>query len=240
MKRPLFVSVFSIVATALALSAASADRRSYVWTYEYNTVPRGEAELETYFTLSAPDADELEGNVSAEHQVELEVGMTDRFDFGIYQVFEQGAGEEGRFGYKGFKLRSRYRIGQAGQRVVDPLVYVEYKGVPDFSENTIEAKLILARDIGAINISVNPILEMEHEDEWEVETEYAAGVSYVANKMLRLGLEAKGGEHGHYLGPVVSHGEENLWVTFGSAFGVTDIDEGKPEMQLRMLLGVGL
>ena len=58
--------------------------------------------------------------------------------------------------------------------------------------------------------------------------------------MIRLGVEAKGSEHGHYLGPVVSHGTERLWVTLGSAFGVTDIDDGKAEMQIRMLLGVGL
>lgn len=233
--------ILAFLAGAVSLSSdAIADRRSYAWTYEYKTVGRGEAELESYLTLSAAEIDSLEGNVSAEHQIELEVGMTDRFDFSIYQVFEQGPGEEESFRYKGFKLRSRYRLAEGGQRPLDTLLYLEYKGVPDFSENTIEAKVILAKDIGKINFAINPILEFEHEDEWETETEYAAGVSYGASETLRLGVEAKGGEHGHYLGPVVSHGVGDLWVTLGSAFGISDITGGKPEFQLRMLLGVGL
>lgn len=235
-----FLIMTLLTGVVMFSSESTADRRSYVWTYEYKTVAKGEAELESYLTLSAAEIDSLKKNVSAEHQIELEVGMTDRFDFGIYQVFEQGPGEEGTFHYKGFKLRSRYRMGEAGKHLLDPLIYVEYKGVPDFSENTIELKLILAKDIGSTNFSINPVLELEHEDEWEVEPEYAAGISYGISEMFRFGVEAKGGEHGNYLGPVISHGTEALWVTLGSAFGVGDITEGKPEFQIRMLLGVGL
>lgn len=239
MKKGFLVEILLIGALFFSLEA-HADRRSYVWTYEYKTVAKGEAELESYFTLSSSDIDSLEGNVDVEHQIELEVGMTDRFDFGIYQVFEQEAGDDGGFRYKAFKLRSRYRLGEAAEYPLDTLFYLEYKGVPDFSENTLEAKVILAKDVGRIHFAINPILELEHEDEWEVETEYAAGLSYGVYETMRLGVEAKGGEHGNYLGPVISHGAENLWVTLGSAFGLGDITGGKPEFQLRMLLGVRL
>lgn len=216
---------------------AFADRRSYVWTYEYKTVGKGEAEVESYFTLSTPDIGEIKGRMSSEHQIELEVGMTERFDFSIYQVFNQNPGEELK--YKGFKLRARYKIGKKGKYFLDPLIYFEYKGKPDFSEHGIEFKLILAKDIGRFNISFNPIFEFEREDKWEFEPKYAIGMSYEISELLRVGLEAKGSENGHYIGPVISHGKEDLWVALGSALKIGKIKEGKPEFQIRMLLGVG-
>ena len=227
----LLVSVFGIV------SGASADQRFYVWTYQYQTMERGKAEAENYFTLSTPDIGHIEGTMSAEHQIELEVGMTERFDFSIYQVFKQNPGEE--LNYEGFKLRSRYKIGESSRYIFDPLIYLEYKGKPDFSEHGIEFKLILARDMERVNISLNPIFEFEHEGKWEFEPEYAVGASYEISRTLRIGLEAKGGEHGHYIGPTVSHGREDLWAALGCAFKIAKIEEGKPEFQIRMLMGVG-
>ncbi len=235
-----YVILWAVVGSALWLaSGVSADQRSYVWTYEYKTVERGKAEVEVYFTLSTPDMGRLEGNVATEHQLELEVGMTDRFDFSVYQTFGQNPGESLK--YNGFKLRTRYRFGEKDRFFVDPLVYLEYKGKPDFSEHGLELKLILARDIGRFNIALNPVLEFEREDdEWEFKPEYAVGSSFAITKLLRVGLEAKGSESGHYVGPVIAHGREDLWVALGSGIKVGDVDEGKPELRLRMLLGVGL
>lgn len=229
--------LFTFLSILLFSWQAFADRRSYVWTYEYNTVEKGEAELESYFTLSTPDIGKIKGSMSSNHQIELEVGMTERFDFAIYQVFNQNPGEGLK--YKGFKLRIRYKIGEKGKYFLDPLIYFEYKGKPDFSEHGIEFKLILAKDIGRFNVSLNPIIEFEREDEWEVKPEYAIAMSYEINELLRVGLEAKGNEKGHYIGPVISHGREDLWIALGSAFKIGEMKEGKPEFQIRMLLGIG-
>lgn len=217
---------------------ALGDQRSYVWTYEYQTLPRGEAELEYYFTISAPDSSSMKTNVTTEHKVEYEVGMTEHFDFAIYQVFEQTPEED--LQYKAFQLRARYRFGQKGDHFADSLVYLEYEGVPDFSEHVIEAKWVLAKDIGRLNIALNPILEYEIGDENKIEPKYALGVSYRMNDLLRLGVEAKGGEDGHYVGPVISHGKGRFWATLGSAFAVSSVEDDKPEFQIRMLLGIGL
>ena len=231
--------VFVFLASACWFpSGALADQHSYVWTYEYKTMKKGEAEIEHYLTLSTPDRRHIEGTMSTEHQFELEVGMTDRFDFSIYQIFKQAPGEDLK--YKGFKMRSRYRLGERGGYILDPLVYLEYKSVPDFSEHGIEFKLVLAKDIGRFNLSLNPVLEYEREDEWEFESKYAMGMSYEFYQMLRVGLEAKGSESGHYIGPVISHGREDLWVALGSAFGIGEIEEGKPEFQIRLLMGKGI
>ena len=237
--RKKYATLLVVLASVCSFAVgAPADQRSYVWTYEYRTVEKGRAEVETYLTFATPDMGDIEHTMVSEHQIELEVGMTERFDFSIYQVFAQAPDEAIK--YKKFKLRSRYRIGEKGKYVVDPLIYLEYKGKPNFSEHGIESKLILAKDIGKTNISVNSIFEWERDDEWEFELEYAAGGSYEINELLRAGLEAKGSKHGHYVGPVLSHGREDLWVSVGSAFKMGAVTEGRPEWQMRMVLGIGI
>ena len=214
-----------------------ADQRHFVWTYEYKTVKSGEVEFEHYYTTSYPNsADITEGTVT-EHQLELEIGMNDRYDFAVYHQFEQ----KEAFTYKGFKLRGRYRFGETNQYLVDPLLYLEYHGKPDFSEHKIETKLILAKETDKIIASFNPVLEVEYEDEdREMETEYAAGITYKFNKLFNAGFELKGGTNGHYWGPVISHGLHDIWFSLGSAFALGTIKENKPEMEIRMIIGVGI
>lgn len=220
-------------------STIKADKRSYVWTYEYKTMEAGEVEFEHYLTLSTPLSDSFKGVTTTDHNIELEIGMNDRFDFALYQVFSQTP--KSSFLYKGYKMRFRYRFGEKGEYIVDPLIYFEYKGKPDFSEHGIEGKLILAKDIGNINISLNPVIEYEYEDDdWETEIKYNAGISYKVGWLLTLGLEAKGGRNGHYIGPVISHGTGKAWVAFGSAIAVTDIKNNKPQLMLRMIMGINL
>jgi len=96
----------------------------------------------------------------------------------------------------------------------------------------------LTKDIGNFNISINPIFEFENEEKWEFKPEYALGISYKINPLLRIGLESKGGRDGYYIGPVISHGKEHAWVTLGSAFKISNIKENKPEFQIRLLVGI--
>lgn len=137
-------------------------------------------------------------------------------------------------------MASRYRLGEQGKWVLDPLLYLEYKGIPDFSKNGLEFKLIAAKDFGRTEIALNPIVEFEHEERWEFEPGYALGMCYTLGQLLKIGLELKGSEETHYVGPVLSHGTEDLWVALGSAFAWTGVQEEGHEFQVRMLLGIGL
>ena len=96
---------------ALGLAAPShADRRSYVWTYEYKTMPKGMMELEYYQTLEFPDTNNTKVSTWKQN-VELEYGLTDRWDVSIYQNFKQAnIASGGTFSYDGFKVRTRYRL----------------------------------------------------------------------------------------------------------------------------------
>ena len=117
----------------------------------------------------------------------------------------------------------------------------EYYGKPDNSKLKIETKIILAKKTDRVIAAFNPVLEIEIEDgENEIETEYTAGLTYKLNKLLHAGIELKGSSNGHYWGPVISHGLHDVWFSLGSAFVLGTIKENKPEMEIRMIIGVGI
>ena len=103
----------------LVFSMLFADQRHFVWTYEYKTVSKGEVEFEHYYTTSYRNSSDLSEVIKTGHQLELEIGMNEKYDFAVYHQFEQ----ENSFVYKGYKLRWRYRIGEKNQYLLDPLLY---------------------------------------------------------------------------------------------------------------------
>jgi len=225
-----------ILICGLLVAQVSGDGRRYVWTYEYQTLPRGEAEMESYTAFEHTDTDS--GRTAATSlQYEYEIGMNDHFDVGIYQKFKQFSGAP--LVYDGFKVRLRYRFGARGQWIMDPLLYLEYKGNAELENNTLEAKFILARDFDRFNVSLNPVLEYEFgEDHSELVFEYAAGMSYELHPLVRLGLEAKGDSENVYWGPTLSHGRDDLWFAIGlltPASAGTRIDR-----KIQFIIGIGL
>lgn len=226
-----------VLAAILSSTDASADRRLFPFTYQYATMERGAGELEHYLTFSGPSGG-LAGQAVAEHQVEIEVGMSDRFDVGIYQVFASPAGEP--LSYEGFKVRGRYRVAEKGALPVDILFYLEGAESADFEESEIEAKLVLAKDVGPVVVSLNPVFEAEREDEWETEVGYAAGIAWNLLGVLSVGAEARGGDEAHYAGPAIGHGNDKFWMTLGASFRYAGTDADGPKMQFRLITGIAL
>ncbi|MCF7823017.1 MAG: hypothetical protein K9N35_02500 [Candidatus Marinimicrobia bacterium] len=228
---------FLILSALLLLgSQIHADGRRYVWTYEYQTLPRGQAELESYTRFDQMGTDS--GRIAETTLLyEYEIGMNSRFDVGIYQQFKQSL--ESAISYEGFKLRLRYRFGEKGQWLLDPLLYLEYKGRGSFEKNTLEAKLILARDFNRFNLSLNPVVEYEFSDDHpELEFEYAAGISYRLHSLLSLGIEAKGDDEEFFWGPTLSHGKENMWFAIG--FLSPASSSSLVDRKIQFIIGLGL
>jgi len=75
------------------LTIVWADDRRYVWTYEYLTMKPGKVEFEHYLTFQGGDRFHMQKAVDIKHNLELEIGMNERFDVGIYQNFSQPQGE---------------------------------------------------------------------------------------------------------------------------------------------------
>lgn len=219
--------------------SALADMRSYVWTYEYMIMEPGKAEIEHYLTFSAPKTNEIRGNTSVQHRLEIEVGMNHFFDFSIYENFEQIP--DSNFTYTGFDLRARFKIGEKNMFPIDPLFYLEYSSNATLSKHKFEGKLILAKDIGALNFAFNPIIEIEKEgNEIDFAIKYAMGVRYQFTQLFRLGVEFKGDRDAHYVGITFSHGREHLWIAFSPTFRFATTGATKNEFQLRTIVGLGL
>jgi len=237
----LYRYILIFVPLLLFSSSAHADRRYYVWTYQYATQVEGNAEFENYLTLAIPNR-AVPGMSHWEHRLELEYGITNRWDISFYQIFSV-ENPEGTLRYSGFQFRSRLRFFEAGDYLLDPLLYIEYIRKSDLrAPNKIEGKLVLAKDIGKANLSANIIGEWLFGGANGFESGFAAGASYELTPAFRLGVEAigdfeQGEEHQLALGPVVSVATRKFWWTLGVVFGSTSATE---DIRIRALLGIDL
>ena len=227
-------------------STASADRRLFTYTYEYKTVPQGHTAIELWHTEDRAtwDPDTVQG---LESILEIEHGLTDRWDAAIYTVFEQTASnnpavESTPFSFHEIKLETRYRFADRGEWPVDVLAYGEVVKV--FGEQIweIEGKAILARDFDKFTAALNIIGALEFEPEAEPEFGYAAGLSYEVHPKFSVGAEtyAKITEYEQSFagGPALAVAPAaNLWLTFTLGFGFND---EAPALAGRFILGVEL
>lgn len=233
------LSLIVMLAVVLAGgNSANADRRGFVWTYEYMTMPKGHAELEYYLTHKIPDMHNYSNKNSWEHMVEFEYGVTDKFDVAIYQKWKQtNTATEDKFEYKGSKARVRYRLGEKGSNFLDTLLYAEYIRPDSSNEAEIfEGKLILAKDIGDCTVAYNQILKVGLNGKGGNENKFAFGLSNEFSPVLKLGLEASGSytEDKYYIGPTISVANERFWWGLGALRGLNDRSD---DFQLRFIAG---
>lgn len=224
----------------IACPAVQADRRKYVWTYQYATMAPDASELEFYQTTRLGETD------SWEYRIEIEHGLTPRWDLSVYQIFVQREAEELK--WDAFQIRTRYKLAEPGAFAMDPLLYLEYNRKIELSrQNKLEAKLILSRDFDRVNVSINPVYEFfwapgdpVHEPGLDV------GVSYEFSYRWSLGVESTSrwelvsdgeDETSWYIGPTVSLATGSLYYTVGYATGITDDSD---DARWRFIMGVDL
>jgi hypothetical protein len=180
----------------LAAAPARADRRAYTTTYEAVTAPKGELDVEMWSSY-AHEGELLDGPASRgfRNMLELEYGITDRWDMALYNMFDAITSGDTASGYAGLKLETRYRPSDRGEWPVDPVFYLELQQLfRGDARQTYEAKLILARDFGKVNVAANVSVEEERttEPSWNTEVEYALGTSYAFSPAWILGAEIFG------------------------------------------------
>jgi hypothetical protein len=240
MHQRIFLFFVLVVFVGFSAGISSADRRGYVWTYEYLSMPKGEAEIEYYQTLEYADVNKP-ADSKWKHWVEFEYGLTDNWDISLYQQFAQtNTAASKSLSYDGYKIRTRYRFAQKDQLPLDILFYLEYIGKNDLSSLPQgEAKLILAKDVGRINFAYNQIYKVNLDLGGASENEYSSGISYEFNPRFKAGFEFKGNMTSgkHYFGPTVSWAQEKFWIALGTIRGSTSKADN---IQTRMLVGIHL
>ena len=215
----------------------SADDKSFVWTYEYATMPKDKLEMEIYSTTEIPD----NGNMSTsiwKWQLELEYGVTDNFDLAVYEMFTQKTGATSSFEYEGFKFRARYKLFQKNQLPVDILLYAEMERPINLSKPAVlEGKIILAHTEGLLDLAYNQVIKQNADVIAVAAHSYTAGAAYGLDNWLKVGIELKGSYSTgkHYLGPTISFITPQFYLNSGIVKG---IHIGSSEVQTRTIFGV--
>jgi len=224
---------FAVMLFAAMIATAQAAQRTYVWTEEYSTLAKGNAEIEFYNTAVTQDIQTRNAS-DWQQKIELEYGITDRLNVSLYQVYEQAA-DSNILTYVGYNIELKYRIAEAKALPVDVLLYAESE-MSTVEGNVYEGKIILSKDLGKINTSYNQIYERV-KNTGTGNNGYAAGISYELAPWLRIGVESKGSftEETYAAGPTLAWMGNRIWANIGSVFG---LNHKTNDREARFVVGV--
>lgn len=269
-------TIFKIVVVALASlpAIATANPRALPFTYTTDTLGAGQVEIEQFVDLSPRKALTAGSSTSGEwflpsaFQTEIEIGLAERLELGLYMTFVPSVGEgyqavgEFRGVANGVKQRLRYVFADLGEWPVDVGVYGEI--TENEKEIELEGKLLLQRRFGDVRIAANLSSEYElyFSHERTVVLNPSLGVTYEATAKLHLGVDAfLNGEYPlhprpvartfelgpeAYVGPAVMVNFGKLWWGVGAYLRVTDtghtLQPGEPygPLYVRTMLGYNL
>jgi hypothetical protein len=263
----------AVVPILLVAATAHANPRPLPFTYTTDTMPAKQAELELYLDMTplraiSPATSEPETFLASAFQSELEIGLTDRLELGLYLTYVPDFGEQYANQTRiagagtGAKQRLRYALAAPGEWPVDVGVYGEL--VENEREIELEAKLILHRQFDRLRVAANLSTEYElyfsEQREWVVNP--SLGASYELSPAYHLGLEAwTRGEYPTnpkpasrtfglgphvYIGPTLLMNLGKVWWTVGVYGRVTDASHdllpGEPYGRIwaRSLIGFDL
>jgi hypothetical protein len=206
---------------------------------------------------SAPGSIELENTVTWQHgsnwnelfiREELEIGITDRFQLGIYPL-DWSHHSDGGFEYNGGAVEAIYNLSNPVINPVGISLYEEISVARQHFES--ESKLIAQKNFGRWILDYNATLEAEWEDrhleEETGEFQQALGASYEISPRLSLGLEFlhefvfpdwSDRVTNVFIGPNVSY-RRNQWFLTATAVAQATDTSGEPDFQLRTIFGIG-
>ncbi len=247
---------------ASAFSAA-ANPRPLPFTYNVSTNPKGVAEVEQIADLVPIVVADGDGKrvrtLATQFQTEIEYGITDRLELGLYFVLSPQANIETTEA-TGLKQRLRWRLADEGAWPIDVALYGEV--VENTREIEIEAKLILQRRFGNFLVATN--LGADEEFYFGFKRELVLhptlGVSYQVTPSFHAGLEYwmraefsnepgprdfNAGPH-HYIGPTMLFSWGKLWWSMGLYARANDfgrrmeIGDSLGNTWLRTMVGIQL
>lgn len=248
-RRVQFLALVTLVSALTFAHDARADARRFAWNYTSTTAPKGNREYEQWVTWRTDrDTDPLYDRVEFRH--ELEFGLTDRLQLGVYLT-------DWRY------TRTRDGSDTAVRSTAAELIYnlsdpaTSALGVGLYGEVAIgaekfalEAKLLLEKPLGPFVAVSNTVLEAEWEDEdWTEDVgvfEQTLGLSWGASPSLVIGAESviekefpdwgAGTETIAWAGPSASYRFPAFWVTTAPLWQVSDV-ASEPNLTWRTLFG---
>jgi hypothetical protein len=230
----------------LLVLPALAGERTFAFAYGYGTLPKGGVEVEQYTSAYGKG-----GGTTAfwEHQTELEYGITDALEGGLYMVL--GHWKDDPVAFRHYKARLRYRFGNASGTPFGANAYLEYIGSPGFDEHGIEAKAIFGGDLDRFTWALNVEYEIEIGGAIVHELEPTVGAGFHLAPWFVLGVEGKfetyvreTGIKGPFafVGPSIHLAGEGgkLWWTLAAIAPITPLTMADEGVQVRSLVAVNL
>lgn len=227
------MKISTILGLSLVAATALADNRIFTYTYEPETEPKGDWELEQYVTsrLGRTRAVGQENYQKWQFRTELEYGVTDRYTVGLYvnddytHYRDPATGDnhdENRF--TGISLENRYNILDPVQNPVGLTLYLEPTW--DGQNAELEQKIILGQ---RFHENWKWALNLSHATEWEGdidnyegELEVSAGLARNLGERWTLGVEIRDTNElpmyqewensAVYLGPTLSYHRQKWWA----------------------------
>ncbi len=191
-------AVAVVAGVALSGRSAQANPMPLPFTYVYQTLPKGEGEVEQYVDLVPLKALGAATHnptwyLATQFQTEFEYGITDHLELGLYAAFrptplnlaDAADLSEGT----GVKERLRWRLGDEGGLPLDIALYGEL--VEFESELELEAKVILQKRFGNLTLATNLWGEREYEfaEGWGWTINPTLGATYELSPVWHLGVE---------------------------------------------------
>ncbi len=244
--------LLAVFAFCLIANQASAGTRNFTYVYETTTQPKGAWEYEQWVTWKTDkDSDPEYDRIEFRH--ELEFGVTDKFQLGLYLSdwrYTDGAsvsndGTE----WRTFAIAGIYNLTNPTTDFLGSALYGEFL----FGDEklAVEAKLLLQKKIDNWNFAYNLVYEAEWEgkdfNEEKGVFEQTFGVSYQINPSISVGFEGlheieyedftEAGDDVVYFGPNFAYrSKSNWWFTVTGLFQATSVDS-EPNIQTRLLVG---
>ena len=218
---------------------AQATPKALPFTYGSDTTPKGQGEVEQYVDLDPVRARAAATGaptrmLATQLQTEVEYGLTDRVELGLYLTLAPGADgftdvptlPEGN----GSKQRVRFRFADPGDWPIDLALYAEIAETS--AELELEGKLILERRFGDVRLLANAWVEYEiyfdGRRDWvfnptaglsvQITPSFFAGVEYwMRAEVLSEGSGAASFNDGphHYVGPALKLSLGNFFCEAG-------------------------
>lgn len=257
-------TVLAALIPAVIAGSAAADERHFAYSYEAETLHRGEVELAQWLTHRAG----REGGDFGKWELreEVEYGLTSKLSTALYLNFEDtyfnpdddaGGEEENEFEFAGVSSEWKYQILDPRHDLIGIVLYGE--ATYDSDEAELEEKLIFSKNFGtAWTAALNASVEQEWEDEGsETEEtgvlEFTGGLAYGLNKHWSLGVEVRNvREYANldlsdeeirawYVGPVLAFKSAGWWATLAvmpqiGLEGARDL-ENQERINVRLLVG---
>jgi hypothetical protein len=233
-----------VLAAVLVPSLASANPRPLPFTYTTDTLPAGGVEVEQFMdiqplrAMDPDDATKRTSYLSTAFQEEIEIGLCDRLELGLYFTWIPNTGVPDAAEFpgvgSGLKQRLRYIFAPLGEWPVDVGVYGEL--TEQSNEVELEGKILLQRRLDRLRIAANISAEYEFNlaNERSVTLNPALGATYEVTPTFSLGLDSWlrhdgasdavgfNGDYQIYAGPAVMMSFGKLWWAVGAYGRLTD------------------